>query len=1011
MLTTIDKAPEATLLLFGGHVITQTKQTLEGLIRSLAEGPNAKWITEAVAGLPTYWEALVRKIPEVGGAVQGARLLADLDSWLRNVNDGPQQLEDANLPNIVVGPLLVAIQLDQYWRYLELQRHNRNLSYDDVVDLQADLVSRRKQPGSTSKSSIEVLGFCAGLIGALAVASSANRHDFERYGATAIRLGMLIGAMVDAREEWDKGLGKGGSVSYAIAWRGAQQAADMRRIVSALSPEAYIGVLYDETRATVTTSERTAPTLVRQLRAAGLTVAEIGIKGHIHTPGPERNKHTDALVELCGEIEGLQYAGAAGLALPTYDNNDNQAEGKPIVSTDQRNMTEMVARSILVEQCHWYSTFSTAVANQEDNAFVVAFGLDRCIPPTLMRRLAGRQMHFEDMENKFKLKVLPAVRKMPEPALRPDPEQPRQEQVKQPQQQSPAPEHGPRQKSQPTPERDHKSLPDHLKDTIAVVGMSIKTAGADDLDEFADMLKTGQSQHEIITRDRLMHDTLFRESADADPKRTFYGNFMRDADAFDHRFFKRSPRESQAIDPQSRLCLEAAYQALEQSGYFAQTGPRDESKMHVGVYLGNCGVDYEHNITCHQPSAFTATGGLKSFIVGRLSHFFGWTGPSVTFDTACSSSAVAIHTACRNLLSGECSSALCGGVNIITNMLWLQNLAAGSFLSPTGQCKPFDEDADGYCRAEGVAFVYLKKLSDAVRDGNPVLATIPATAVYQNQNCAPLFVPNSPSLSQLFKDVMRSAGVAPRDVSLVEAHGTGTPVGDPAEYESVRLALAGPEVRDKPLPLGSVKGHIGHTEGASGIIALIKVILMMRGGFIPPQASFRKLNHNIDAKPDDMIEVVTALRPWSDETKIALINNYGACGSNASMVVRQPPSISSILGRSIPTSASINAVLESSSPIKLPFWVAGFDARSIAAYSAKLTSYLSNQRMTLADVSYLMARQSNRGLPQALVFSCASLTELKAKLSQASAATKETAASQGILPCRSERPVILCFGG
>jgi acyl transferase domain-containing protein/thioester reductase-like protein/SAM-dependent methyltransferase/acyl carrier protein len=562
---------------------------------------------------------------------------------------------------------------------------------------------------------------------------------------------------------------------------------------------------------------------------------------------------------------------------------------------------------------------------------------------------------------------------------------------------------------------------DKDKDTIAVIGMSVKTAGADDLAEFAEMLKTGRSQHELITRERLMHDMVFRAAADSDPNRKYYGCFFRDGgDAFDHKFFKRSPRESAAMDPQSRLVLQAAYQAVEQSGYFAEdtstpTPDDGRDRMHVGVYLGSCGVDYEHNITCHEPSAFTATGALKSFITGRVSHYFGWTGPSMTFDTACSSSAVAIHTACRNLLSGECTAALAGGSNTVTNMLWFQNLSAGSFVSPTGQCKPFDDAADGYCRAEGLAFVFLKKLSDAVRDGNPVLATIPSTAVYQNQNCTPLFVPNAPSLSVLFADVMRQAGVTARDVSLVEAHGTGTPVGDPAEYESIRLALGGPGVgRDKNLPIGSVKGHIGHTEGASGAIALVKIIMMMRGAFIPPQASFTKMNRHIDARPDDMMEVVTTLRPWEEEHKIALLNNYGACGSNASLIVTEPPK-----SLSVPVRRSTRSGPEEER--RYPFWIPGLDARAIAAYAAKLGPYLRScpQDTTLADISFNMSRQSNRGLPQGLVFSCRSVAELHEKLALAAGVSGQDAAAAaaakalqvGIAPARAERPVILCFGG
>ncbi|KAI4871010.1 hypothetical protein F4820DRAFT_985 [Hypoxylon rubiginosum] len=966
----------ANTFLFGGHVVSQTKGSLGKQVQSLLEGPNADWIKGTVTGLQEYWDVLTAKVPEVAGTISGRPALADLDSWLRHGIEPSEISQDESLPNAVVGPLLVAIQLDQYWRYLEIARHSKGLPYHD--DLQADLVaSQKRQPQQPV-----VLGFCVGLLGALAVASSANRQEFESYGAAAMRMGMLIGAMIDAREVWDKGLGKGKSVSYATAWRGAKQHEDMTRIVSALYPEAYVSVLFDEARATVTTSERTAPSLVRQLRAASLVVAEIGIEGHIHAPGPDRKRHTKSLVELCRETPGLRFADASNLALPTYD---NQGDGRPI-SSDRGDMTEMVLSSILMLQCDWYGTFSKIVAHKDD-ARIVSFGLDRCIPPTLQRRLGARQEHFDDIEktqfnprnqtNGIVVSIPLAASELPTT-------------------------NGPNHTTAST-------LSDPLihDDSIAVVGMSIKVAGADDLDEFVDMLRKGDSQHQPITRDRLQHDMLHRAKADADPKVKFYANFIRDSDAFDHKFFKRSPRESQAMDPQSRLCLEGAYQAVEQSGYFTETTKSSEArdKLHVGVYLGNCGVDYEHNISCNPPTAFTATGGLKSFIVGRLSHYFGWTGPSVTFDTACSSSTTAIHTACRNLLSGECSAALCGGVNIITNMLWMQNLAAGSFISHTGQCKPFDDAADGYCRAEGMAFVFLKKLSDAVADGNPILATIPSTAVYQNLNCTPLFVPNAPSLSHLFKDVMKAANLKANDISLVEAHGTGTPVGDPAEYESIRLAVGGP-VRKKPLPFGSVKGHIGHTEGASGIIALVKVIMMMRHSFIPAQASFEKLNHQIEVRPDDMMEIVTSLRPWSEKRKIVLINNYGACGSNASMLVAQPPA--SLLHEE-------PAGIRPSGPSRLPFWVTGFDWRSIHAYSTKLDSWMQRhvggEEAALPDLSFAMSRQSNRGLPSGLIFSCSSVAELKGKLRQVASSTKENALSAGILPVKAERPVILCFGG
>lgn len=815
---------ETTIFIFGGHVLSQTKQTLDKLVQGLVEGPNSEWVKETVAGLPGYWDLLISEIPEVAGTIQGSLHLADLDSWLRQPAGHGSHCtgSEENLPNAVVGPLLVAIQLDQYWHYLQ----HEGLTTGPQKDPQADLVAQNNRLTQNGKQSsdgprVEVLGFCVGLLGALAVSSSSNRQDFEMYGAAAMRMGMLIGALIDAREVWDKGLGKGKSVSYATGWRGAKQHEDLTRIISSLFPEAYVSVLFDKARATVTTSERTAPSLVRQLRAAGLTVAEIGIEGHIHAPGPERKRHTNSLIELCRRSPGLQFADASRLALPTYDNH---GDGIPI-SSDRGDMTKMVLSSILMLQCNWYDTLSTIVAHKA-NARVVAFGLDRCIPPTLVRRLGSRQQHWEDIEKRNALDVLSGAQLK----LKLEQQQQQQQASSESQPTMVQPTTNGTSRSSVTPNEyqptaqpvtgttastvtadwssDHS---DRIMNSIAVVGMSIKVAGADDLDEFVAMLKTGQSQHELIMRDRLQHEILHRENADANSDRKFYANFVRDSDAFDHKFFKKSPRESQAMDPQSRLCLEGAYQAVEQSGYFGEpitssssSGLRD--KLHVGVYLGNCGVDYEHNIACNPPTPFTATGGLKSFIVGRLSHHFGWTGPSVTLDTACSSSTVAIDMACRNLLSGECNAALCGGVNIITNMLWMQNLAAGSFISHTGQCKPFDDEADGYCRAEGMAFVFLKRMADAVADGNPILATIPATAVYQNLNITPLFVPNEPSLSFLFKQVIQQANLTASDISLVEAHGTGTPVGDPAEYESIRSAIGGP-IREKPLPFGSVKGN------------------------------------------------------------------------------------------------------------------------------------------------------------------------------------------------------------
>ncbi|KAI1098222.1 hypothetical protein F4804DRAFT_350683 [Jackrogersella minutella] len=966
---------DATILLFGPQVLSFNRRSLEKLRSMLSDGPARRWMLDTVTELPSYWDALIQKIPNMAETNPGQKLLTDLDLWLRQgLNDGQEDI--TNLPNMILTPLVVLTQLTQYWRYLELSQTEYDTGRNRAqIDLQADLLKRQ-----TLEKKFETLGFCTGLLSAFAVASSSTQDEFEKYGAVAIRLAMLVGALVDAQEVWNKKLGQGWSKSYATAWRNLKQGEEMHRIVDSLFPDAYVSVLYDEARATVTTSERTAPLLLQRLRAAGITAAEVGLKGHFHNPNEETSHSTEALIELCDSLPGLQFPNTAHLALPSYTNT---ASGEPIDSR-AGSMHNIALRAILIQQCNWYGTFSAVqtarlkgLIHGHEKGLVVSFGPDRCVPPTLMRRLGPRLVHFTDLDEdtpQLSASVL-------------DPEA----------------------HSEQRTLHDNKATQGQInidptlvdEDAIAVVGMSIKVAGADDVDEFSQMMKTGVSQHELIDPDRMMFDTLFREG-DNNQSRKWYGNFIRDMDAFDHKFFKRSPRESSTMDPQQRLFLQAAYQAVEQSGYFTEPETSDgRDKRHVGVYLGACAGDYEHHIACHGANAFTATGNLKSFIPGKVSHYFGWTGPSLTLDTACSASTVALHIACRNLLSGECTAAIAGGVGIMTNFLWFQNLAGASFLSPTGQCKPFDELADGYCRAEGIACVFLKKMTDAIADGNPILGCIASTGVNQNQNCTPLFVPNSPSLSQLFKDVMQKAKVTPQDISLVEAHGTGTPVGDPAEYESIRIALGGP-IRSKPLAIGSVKGHIGHTEGASGVISLIKIIMMMQESYIPPQASFSKMSHYINVTPSDMMEVPTSLRSWSEEYKVALINNYGASGSNASMVVTQSPHSNSGL-----VSAPIRS---NENTARFPFWVSGFDARSIGAYSSKLLSFLRvRSQLTLADIAFSMNRQSNRSLAQGLIFNCRSVAELNEKLSEVASAPNPT--ELGIAAIKPERPVILCFGG
>ncbi|KAJ9148399.1 Male sterility, NAD-binding [Pleurostoma richardsiae] len=749
---------------------------------------------------------------------------------------------------------------------------------------------------------------------------------------------MAIGAVVDA-QDLDDAMGK--SVSLATAWKNEEAEAELGRIIQEF-PEAYIAVSYDHNRATVTTAKSSLLSLKDKLSAAGITANEIGLHGRFHNRLHEADFET--LLQFCHDYPSFQLPDVTSMVLPIH-----MATGDNISTTQSgRGLHEDALRAILMDHSNWIETFEGAISSLPNGTdlHVISFGPERCVPSTVLKKLQSRVIHFGELDGQ------------PESTGAND---------------------------------------------IAVIGMACKVAGASDLESFWDILAEGKSQHkEISNNPRFGFQTAFRP--EPDNSRKWFANLIDDYDAFDHKFFKKTPREAVSMDPQQRLLLQNAYQAVTMSGYFQK--PRSEQERQIGVFIGTNATDYENNVSHHPPNAFSATGNLRSFIAGKISHYFGWTGPGLTIDTACSASAVAIHQACQAILNGDCSAALAGGTNFISSPLWFQNLAAASFLSPTGQCKPFDAKADGYCRGEAIATVLLKKMSRAVADGDQIFGVIPGTAVYQNENCTPIFVPNVPSLSHLFKTVIKKSGLAPNQITYVEAHGTGTPVGDPAEYESIRSAFSstakGDNASSSPIQFGSVKGLVGHTEGSSGVVSLIKVLLMIHQQTIPPQASFDTMNPSINVSASDMMQIVKKAIPWQASCKAALINNYGASGSNASMIVKQAPR----LGPS-----RSNDVTASSAFSKLPFWISGIDEKSIRSYAKRLRQFVAQKRavaakdFSLQDLSFNMARQSNWSLETAFIFTSKSLDEFDQSLAD----IEDDKSKLITLP--APRPVILCFGG
>ncbi|KAL2824854.1 hypothetical protein BDW59DRAFT_162050 [Aspergillus cavernicola] len=375
------------------------------------------------------------------------------------------------------------------------------------------------------------------------------------------------------------------------------------------------------------------------------------------------------------------------------------------------------------------------------------------------------------------------------------------------------------------------------------------------------------------------------------------------------------------MDPQQRLALQVAYEAVESAGYYGiranSTRQETETETDVECYLRVGSVDYEDNVASADANAFSATGTLRAFISGRISHFFGWSGPSITFDTACSSSAVAIHTGCKALLAGECAMALAGGVNVITSPALHQNLAAASFLNPSGSSRAFDASAAGYCRGEGAGIIVLKPLSKAIAAGDKILSVISGSAVNQGSASSSITVPDSHQQSALYRRVLSLGRIDPMDVGYVEAHGTGMQDGDLIEYDSVRLALTGAG-RKSNVFLGSVKDNIGHAGAASGAAGLIKTILMMHHKTIPRQANFTTLNPKI--KPSAQIEVPQQTQAWTPSHP----------GSNAAIALRAYPTTPGTQRQDIDALATA-----------YPIVVAAKCASSLQMYLEKLTRFIS----------------------------------------------------------------------
>ena len=415
-------------------------------------------------------------------------------------------------------------------------------------------------------------------------------------------------------------------------------------------------------------------------------------------------------------------------------------------------------------------------------------------------------------------------------------------------------------------DRFSDSATKHQGDTdIAIIGMGCRFPGANNPAEFWQLLRDG--------KDAITKSDRWNESN--------WGGFIDDVDKFEPQFFGITPREAQSIDPQQRLLLEVSWSALEDAAVANQS----LAGSNTGVFIGISSSDYSQ-LRFHygvDVDAYVGTGNAHSIAANRLSYLFDLKGPSIAIDTACSSSLVAIHLASQSLKTGECSQAIAGGVNLMLSPELTQTFSIAGMMAEDGRCKTFDADADGYVRGEGCGIVILKRLDDARRNGDRILAVIKGSAINQDGRSNGLTAPNGRSQQAVIASALAKAKVNAQEISYVESHGTGTSLGDPIEVNSLKTVLG--QGRAEPCYLGSLKTNIGHLESAAGIAGLIKTVLCLQHQAIPPNLHFQKLNPLIDLA-DSKLAIPQTLQSWQTEgQKYAGVSSFGFGGTNAHVIV------------------------------------------------------------------------------------------------------------------------------
>ena len=487
---------------------------------------------------------------------------------------------------------------------------------------------------------------------------------------------------------------------------------------------------------------------------------------------------------------------------------------------------------------------------------------------------------------------------------------------------------------------------------IAVVGMGCRfPGGADNPAQFWQLLQDGMDGIVRVPPERWDADAFFSDDHSVPGTiRSPEGGFLTSwrPDEFDAEFFGISPREAAAMDPQQRLLLEVAWEALENAGITAQAIRGTQTSVFVGMTTCDYALTLAGRLPPEEVDPHVPFGNAANFAAGRLSYFLGVHGPAVVIDTACSSSLVTVHLACQSLRRRESDQALVAGVNM---MLSPENSVATSrwgMLAPDGRCKTFDADADGYVRSEGCGVVVLKRLSDALRDGDAVLALVRGSAVNQDGPSSGQTVPSGPAQQAVLRAALAAARVQPSEIDYIEAHGTGTALGDPIELGALSHVF-GERDGSAPLVLGSVKTNVGHLESAAGIAGFIKTVLSVQHGYIPRHLHYKQLTPNaVEGASRFTIADQGMQWPAVARARRAGVSSFGVSGTNAHVVLEQAP--------------AAEPVAAQPEPVVTTLVISGKTPARIASTAAMLAEWMimDGAGVGLADVAHTLNHHRTR---------------------------------------------------